>query len=57
MVDDLRSGDFLNEIGKWHKPWFYKYVDDLCFDQKSGALKGRIHIQPPFCVTIFMIYF
>lgn len=36
---DKRPGEAINRIGRWHKPWFYKHVDTVCFG-RPGCLKG-----------------
>lgn len=37
MVDEKRTGEHLNRIGKWYKPWFYKYVESVCFEANSSV--------------------
>ena len=42
MVDrhEKTANEEINRIGKWHKPWFYKHVDKVCFG-RPGNLKGK----------------
>lgn len=40
---DRKLGEVINKIGKWHKPWFYKHVDKVCYSRgPEKSLKGRI---------------